>query len=274
MKKAKIQKLLITGGASGIGAAIARQAVGRGHQVLIADCNVRGGTAVADDIGEGASFIALDITSPDQWRMALDAAWTKFGALDVLINNAAIVHTGYARNVAIEAHTETMDVNALGPMRGMMAALPRFLEQGHGHLVTICSMTAFIPFPGLASYAAAKHALRAFHHGLALEERDSPIDFTIIHPTSTETPMLDKEAESDEVPMAFLQPSVTPDYVATVVLDAIEKKKLEVFMPPEAARQVRMLGTNPRRLAKIVAMAEAVGAKNLQERRAGLERSG
>jgi 3alpha(or 20beta)-hydroxysteroid dehydrogenase len=266
-KGKKARSILITGGASGIGAAIARLAVARGHRVLIADINAQGARAVAEPLGEQADWTALDITSESQWDKALDRAWKQFGGLDVLLNNAAIAHTGYARNLPISAHQETMDVNAMGPIKGMMKALPRFREQGHGHFVTVCSMTAFLPFPGLASYAAAKHALRAFHHGLAIEERDAPIAFSIIHPTSTETPMLEKEAASDEVPMAFLSSSVTADYVAGVVLDAMERKSIEIFMPPERARTVRLLGTNPRRLLKNAAAAEEQGAKNLEVRR-------
>ncbi len=267
MKKSKSKALMITGGASGIGAAIARRAVARGDRVMIADIDIDGAHKVAKEIGEGAFAVKLDITSPEQWERALDATWHDLGRLDALINNAAIAHTGYARNVPIKAHKQTLDVNAMGPITGMLAALPRFREQGSGHFVTVCSMTAFLPFPGLASYAAAKHALRAFHHGLAIEERHSPFAFTIVHPTSTETPMLEQEAASDEVPMAFYSTSVTADYVADVVLTAMDKKKLEIFMPADRARTVRLLGTDARKLLKYADAAEELGAANLAERR-------
>jgi 3alpha(or 20beta)-hydroxysteroid dehydrogenase len=267
MKKNKAKALMVTGGASGIGAAIARRAVARGDRVMIADIDIAGATKVAEEIGEGAFAVELDITSPDQWERALDAAWRDLGRLDVLINNAAIVHTGYARNVPLQAHRETLNVNAMGPITGMLAALPRFRKQESGHFVTVCSMTAFLPFPGLASYAAAKHALRAFHHALAIEERHSPFAFSIIHPTSTETPMLEQEAASDEVPMAFFSTSVSADYVADVVLKAMDKKTLEVFMPADRGRTVRLLGTNPRQLLKYADAAEQQGAVNLAARR-------
>jgi short-subunit dehydrogenase len=150
----------------------------------------------------------------------------------------------------------------------MLTILPRFQAEGQGQFVTVCSMTAFLPFPGIASYAAAKHALRAFHHGFAIEQRSSPFTFSIIHPTATETPMLDQEAESDEAPLCFSSVPVTADYVASVVLDAMDKKRVEVFMPPERAKTVRLLGTNPRRLKAMVEMGEAVGADRLKARRA------
>jgi len=186
----------------------------------------------------------------------------------VLANNAAIVRTGRARDVAIADHQRTLDVNFMGPVKGMLAALPRFPAQGYGHLVTVCSMTAFLPFPGIASYAASKHALRAFHHALALEERDGPLNFTIVHPTSTETPMLDEEAKSDDVTLAFAGRSVTPEFVAGIILDAMEKKAIEIFMPPERARMVRLLGTSPRSLRKWAIRGEEIGRRNLEARRA------
>jgi len=267
VKKARSKTLLITGAASGIGAATARLAAERGHRVIVADINLDGARAVAGAIGESAAAMALDITADDQWERVLDAAWARFGGLDVLVNNAAIVRTGRAENVAIADHQRTLDVNFMGPVKGMLKALPRFKAQGSGHFVTVCSMTAFLPFPGLASYAAAKHALRAFHHALALEERHSPLAFTIVHPTSTETPMLEEEARSDEVNLAFASRPVTAEFVADVVLAGMEKQVVEVFMPPERARTVRLLGTSPRSLRKWADHAEAVGAARLQARR-------
>jgi NAD(P)-dependent dehydrogenase (short-subunit alcohol dehydrogenase family) len=262
------RNILLTGGASGIGAATAKLAVARGHRVVIADVNHAGAKAVAREIGSGASAVALDIVSSEQWEHVLDEVQNQLGRLDVLINNAAVVHTGRSQKVPIHAHQQTMDVNFMGPLRGMLAALPRFKQQGSGHFVTVCSMTAFLPFPGIASYAASKHALRAFHHALAMEERETPLRFTIIYPTSTETPMLEQEARSDEVNLAFASPSVTPEKVGNIILDAMEKRAVEVYMPPERARFVRLAGTNPRSLRKLVIAGEALGAKKLKARRA------
>jgi NAD(P)-dependent dehydrogenase (short-subunit alcohol dehydrogenase family) len=259
---------LVTGAASGIGAATARLAAASGFRVILADINQAGAQAAARSIGADATAVALDIRSQSSWEAALDEAWRRYGRLDVLINNAAIVHTGFARDVSLRQHQETLDTNFMGPVAGMLAALPRFRRQGFGHLTTICSMTAFIPFPGLASYAAAKHALRAFHHALALEERDGPIDFTIIHPTSTETPMLEKEAQDDALALAFAGPSMTADAVAAVILKAIADKEVEVFLPPERGAVVRSVGVDPAALRQMVERNEIVGAERLAHRRA------
>jgi NAD(P)-dependent dehydrogenase (short-subunit alcohol dehydrogenase family) len=267
VKRDKQKKLLVTGGASGIGAATARLAAQRGHRVMIADVNTRGVRAVARSIGDRALPVSLDITSERQWKRVLDHAWSKLGGLDVLVNNAAIVRTGFARDVSISDHQQTLDVNYMGALKGMLAVLPRFKAQGSGHFLTVCSMTAFLPFPGIASYAAAKHALRAFHHALALEERRGPLKFTIVHPTSTETPMLEQEARDDALALAFAVPSVTAEQVASVILDALDSDAVEVFMPPSRARAIRLVGTNPRALRKLVEQNEIIGRKNLRARR-------
>lgn len=270
MKASSSKVYFITGAASGIGAATARRAAALGNRVVIADINEKGARTVADSIGASAMALPLDIRSSDQWEAALDGTWKRFGRLDVLVNNAAVVHTGYARDVSIERHQHTLDTNFMGPLTGILAALPRFRRQGSGHLVTICSMTAYLPFPGIASYAAAKHALRAFHHAVALEERDGPIDFTIVHPTSTETPMLEKEAQDDAMSLAFAGASMAPEEVAETILNAIKSKRVEVFLPPERGKLVRVVGVNPRSLRKMVERNEIIGKERLQARRAAL----
>ena len=265
MKKAKSRTILLTGAASGIGAAAARLAVERGHQVLLADINFEGAQSMAQSIGASASAVALDVTRAEQWQSVLDEAWRRFGRLDVLLNNAAVAYAGYASTVPLEEHERTVQVNLLGPMKGMLTALPRFLEQGAGHFVTVCSMTAFLPFPGLSSYAATKHGLRAFHHALALEQRDSALKFTIVHPTSTETPMLEHEAQSG-LTLAFAGPSMSAQAAAEIIIDAMEKETIEVFVPPERAKYVRRVGTSPKALREMVIRGETVGAEHLKAR--------
>jgi short-subunit dehydrogenase len=265
VKTVKAKTILLTGGASGIGAAAARLAVERGHMVLIADIDFKRAKSVAKSIGKGAAAAALDVTNAEQWEAVLDEAWSRFEALDVLLNNAAVVHAGYANKVAVADHQRTLDVNFMGPLQGMLAALPRFLRQGFGHFVTVCSMTAFLPFPGLASYAASKHALRAFHHALALEQRDTPLKFTIVHPTSTETPMLEQEARSG-LALAFANPSMTADSAGDIILDAMEKQSVEIFIPQERGKVVRRIGTSPRALREMVIRGEALGAERLLAR--------
>jgi NAD(P)-dependent dehydrogenase (short-subunit alcohol dehydrogenase family) len=272
MSEPQSQVFLVTGAASGIGAAIVRLIVARGQSVMLADINLVAAEGIAEALGPRAAAIALDITSPEDWERGIAATYARFGRFDVLINNAAIVETGYARDLSLARHQRTIDTNFMGPLTGTLGALAAFRKQGHGHIATVCSMTAFLPFPGLASYAASKHALRAFHHAVALEERREPIDFTIVHPTSTETPMLEQEEKDDACGFAFTARAVSPEFVAEVVLNAIDEKALEVFMPPERAAGVIALGTDAVKLHEIFDQAERAGAEKQRARR--LARSG
>ncbi|CRM49012.1 short-chain dehydrogenase [Pseudomonas sp. 2822-15] len=268
MKKKNNQVMLLTGAASGIGAATAKLAISQGYRVMLADINSKGARELAASLGVNAGAVGLDICSEKQWTNAIEATISKFGQLDILVNNAAIVYTGYARDVPLAQHQRTLDTNFMGPLTGTLAVLKQFNEQGHGHIVTVCSMTAFMPFPGIASYGASKQALRAFHHALALEERHGPIDFTILHPTSTETPMLEQEANDDASSFAFASEPVTAEFVAQTLLTAIKKKSIEVFMPPEQARAVRMLGTDPKKMRALFDTMEEIGRQSQRARRA------
>ncbi|MGH8160244.1 MAG: SDR family oxidoreductase [Rhodanobacter sp.] len=268
MSDSRQKVLLITGAASGIGAATARQAIKAGDKVAIADIDAAGAQALARELGERALAITLDVRSPDQWNACLDATWQHFGRLDVLINNAGIVHTGYTRDVTIEQHRRTVEINFMGPMYGMTLALPRFQDQGSGHLLTVCSMTSFLPMPGMASYAGTKHALRAFHHSLALEERHGPLHFTIIHPPSTETAMLEQELRDDSAVLAFTEKSVTADFVAQTILRAIETRPHEVVMPWAFGRFLRMFGANTSIMRRMIDGAEKKGRRLQAIRRA------
>ncbi|WP_142781816.1 SDR family oxidoreductase [Agrobacterium sp. T29] len=265
MKNCKV--MLITGGASGIGAATVRMAAAQGHNVVIADINDEAAQNVARSAGSNVSSVRLDICSEANWKEVLDKVWADFGRLDVLINNAAIAHTGYAVDVSIAKHQHTINTNFMGAVISMLETLPRFKQQGFGHIVNISSMNAFLPFPGIASYSAAKHALRAFHHAVAIEERKGTTDFTIVYPTATETPMLEQEAEDDAMALAFAGDPVTPEAVAAAILRGIKNKSDEVYIPASRGSFVRKTGVRPQKLRELYDRNEIIGAEKLKQRR-------
>jgi short-subunit dehydrogenase len=259
--------VMITGAAMGIGAATARLAAEAGYRVVLPDIDLERAKATAAAVGQGAWALRLDICSETEWAAALDAVWAREGRLDCLINNAAIVHTGWVRDVSLAKHRATLETNFFGAVIGMTLALPRFKAQGSGHLITVSSMNAFIPYPGIAIYAAAKHALRAFHAAFAIEERGGPVDFTLIYPTATETPMLAKEAEDDAMALAFSGTPVSPEMVAAKIVAAMASRPVEVFIPPERGEAVKQLGINPEAMIDYVVKNEALGLQKLQQRR-------
>ncbi|MFE2685700.1 SDR family oxidoreductase, partial [Streptomyces mirabilis] len=101
--------VLVTGAASGIGAATAREAVRRGHRVALADIDLAGATRLADRLGPAACAIPLDIRDGDAWEEAFDAVAARLGPVEVLVNNAGIIHTGYARQLSLEQHRHMVE---------------------------------------------------------------------------------------------------------------------------------------------------------------------
>lgn len=254
--------LFITGAASGIGAAVAREAVGRGYRAVLADINEPAAKALADELGSAAIAVSLDVRNAAGWESALDAGWNAFGTVDVLVNNAGIVRTGFAQQLDLAAHREMMDVNFFGPVTGMKAAIPRFRAQGHGQILNICSMTAFMPLTGYATYGATKHALRVFHHSLALEERDGPVSFTIVHPPAVQTPMLEQELADESAFLGFAERAIDPSVLAESVVDAIKTKPVELVFPTVMGRVQRAFGVFPRLMRVAIPIAERTARRH------------
>ncbi len=249
--------VLITGAASGIGAATTQLAAERGHGVVLADVDVAGAEALAAELGPPALAVPLDVRESAQWDSALQAAVAAFGRLDVLVNNAGIIHTGYARDLTMAQHRDMVEVNYLGVVGGVMAALPLMREQGHGHIVDVCSMTSFLPLTGYATYGGTKHAMRAFHHSIAIEERRGPVAFTIIHPPSVRTPMLEQEMADDSSVLAFAERSVAPSDIAEAIVDAFATRPVEVIFPRFMGRVQQLAGVFPSLMHEVIPRTEA-----------------
>jgi NADP-dependent 3-hydroxy acid dehydrogenase YdfG len=269
------QRLLVTGAAAGIGAAIAELAVARGHRVVLTDIDEQAVQALAGRLGDRAAGCVLDIRDPAAWDKAFDAAQAAFGGVDVLVNNAGIIHTGHARSLSPQQHRDIVEVNLLGTINGTCAAIERMTAQGHGHVITVCSMTSFLPLPGYATYAGTKHGVRAFHHSVAIEERDGPLRFTIVHPPTTRTGMLDREMADPACAIAFAEKPFAPQRIASTVVDAVATRPVEVVFPAAGGRVQRIAGVFPRLMRRVIPLAEARGlrqrdriiaARNLQER--------
>ncbi|MFI6095024.1 SDR family NAD(P)-dependent oxidoreductase [Lentzea sp. NPDC051213] len=255
------ENILVTGAANGIGAAIAELAITRGHRVLLTDVDEQAVRTRARSLGDRATGHVLDIRDPAAWDKAFDVAEAEFGGVDVLVNNAGIIHTGHAKDLSPQQHRDIVEVNLLGAITGTCTAIERMTAQGYGHIVTVCSMTAFLPLPGYATYSGTKHGLRAFHHSVAIEERDGPLDFTIIHPPTTRTGMLDQEMADPACAIAFAEKSYAPERIAVTVIDAVATKPVEVVFPPLGGRFQRIGGVFPRLMRWVIPLAEAQGLR-------------
>ncbi len=257
----------ITGAANGIGARAAERAVGDGHRVVVADVDESAASDLCKRLGDRAFAVRLDVRDVAGWEEALDAAWAQFGGIDILVNNAGLIHPGWFREQSIEQVEHMVQVNLLGLIKGVRAILPRFAAQGHGHIINIASYVAFAVLKGQTVYSATKHAVRAFHHGVAQEHENDPIDFTLICPTAVDTRMLRQQIGQDSCALAFSEASVTPEQVADAIHRAAEEKPLEILVPRWPGAALRFIGVMPRLLRSITRRAEQKGLKVVARQR-------
>jgi 3alpha(or 20beta)-hydroxysteroid dehydrogenase len=172
---------LITGGAQGIGEAIARKLSEHGAAVIIGDIQQAKGEAVAQAIG--GRFVALDVTDPASW----EAVIAQTGGCDILINNAGDGCGGPIESTPVEAHQKVVDLNLNGVWLGIRAIVPSMAARGGGSIVNISSIDGLAGIAGLSSYVATKFAVTGMTKALALELGDKHIRVNSVHPGVVDT---------------------------------------------------------------------------------------
>ena len=192
---------LITGGARGQGEAEARLFAREGAKVVIGDVLDDEGSKVAADIvdsGGDAVFVHLDVTCEEDWRSAIGTAVSRFGKLDVLVNNAAIWRPGTVEETTVEDWDLILEVNAKGPFLGTKLAIPEMRKAGGGSIVNISSVDGIQGTPRNTAYTASKGALRLFSKGTAVQYGREGIRANSIHPGPIDTAMLRQGRTGDE----------------------------------------------------------------------------
>jgi 3alpha(or 20beta)-hydroxysteroid dehydrogenase len=173
---------LVTGGAQGIGEAIARKFGEHGARVVIGDIQHEKGAKVAASIGADALFVALDVTEAADWSSAIAEIETRCGGLDVLVCNAGDGCGGPIEHTSIEAHQRVVDLNLNGVWLGIRAAVPTLAARGGGSIVNISSIDGLAGIAGLSTYVATKFAVTGLTKALALELGDRGIRVNSVHP--------------------------------------------------------------------------------------------
>jgi 3alpha(or 20beta)-hydroxysteroid dehydrogenase len=180
---------LVSGGARGIGAAIARLFAERGSQVLIGDVREGEGRSLAAELGASARFVPLDVTREADWAEAVAVAEAEFGALSILINNAGLLLTGSVTTTTADDFRHMIDVNLTGAFHGIAAAVPAMRRAGGGSIVNIGSAASIAGYAGLAAYVAAKHGLLGLTKAAALDLAADKIRVNALLPGQVTTPM-------------------------------------------------------------------------------------
>jgi len=268
MKKIKPGTVfMITGGAKGIGAATAALVVEQGGKVAVCDVDQDSMEAVCDELGGAAIPVPLDVRDREAWDRAVEHVWEAFGHLDVLVNNAGVAYTGDTYSLPFEKHKQMIDVNLIGAIHGMQTVIPRFLEQGHGHVVNIGSLAGFSPSPQFGGYCATKHAIRAFSHSCALELVDTPVGCTLICPDAIETPMVEGLAKEDSSALIFTSTPMPVSKAAEAIIRASVDKPFEILLPRWRGSFIRFFGLFPALTRRVISRGYKKGEKALEQRR-------
>ena len=216
---------VITGGARGQGAAEARRFVAEGAQVVITDILDSEGKEIAASLGANAIYCSHDVRHEDSWAEVVAAAQSAFGKLNVLVNNAGILHMAPILETSLEDYMRVVETNQVSCFLGMKAVAPAMQTAGSGSIVNISSIAGMTGTPGLVAYTASKFAMRGMTKVAALEFGPMGIRVNSIHPGGVATPMVGIDDVNDDTLDAMagfgsipIQRIGTPEEMANLAL--------------------------------------------------------
>jgi NAD(P)-dependent dehydrogenase (short-subunit alcohol dehydrogenase family) len=235
---------IITGGASGIGKAIAVELAHRGCELVIADLQLELAQAVAEEIkstGGKAQALLLDVANYEAFKAVIENTHARLGHLDFLFNNAGFANSGNLEDFSIEDWNRIIDVNLRGVIHGVQSAYPLMIKQGHGHIVNTASMAGLTPGPGMALYCTTKHAVVGLTNALRGEAAIHGVRASVLCPGVIRTAILDGGGKFGKLTSGItedfqkqswenLKP-MDADLFARKALDEISKNKPLIIVP-------------------------------------------
>lgn len=263
--------VVITGGSSGIGEALAHAAAGRGANLtLIARGAERldavaasvasgrsGGTAAVEVSGRGC-----DVTDPAAVRSTFEAAAAERGPVDVLVCSAGITRPGRFLEADDDVFRSMMDVDYFGTLWAVRAAVPSMVARGRGSIVGVASAAALVGVYGYSAYGAAKFAVRGLFESLRTELAPHGVHVGCAFPPDVDTPMLAEEEQWKPAETKAIAGTIAPlpaERVATAILDGIDHRRAEIYADAPTHALARTVALAPgvyrrlfdRRVAKV-----------------------
>jgi NADP-dependent 3-hydroxy acid dehydrogenase YdfG len=234
----------VTGGASGIGAALATKLVEGGAEVWIADRQLDAAQELAQRLNSGganAHAIELDVRSYPSFERAVAEALQQSGRIDYLFNNAGIGVGGEVDTYSLDDWNDVFDVNLRGVVHGIQAVYPIMIRQRSGHIVNTASLAGLVAAPGSASYTATKHAVVGISKVLRVEGERHGVRVSVLCPGAIRTPILTggqygrmtNTGASDEELLKFWEPfrPMAPEKFAERALRAVLRGDAIIVVP-------------------------------------------
>jgi NAD(P)-dependent dehydrogenase (short-subunit alcohol dehydrogenase family) len=222
-----VSRVLVTGGASGLGAALVARFVAAGHQVLSTD-------VAADDPDGGATYRQLDVRKPDEWAAAVEWCEQNWGGLDILMNNAGIATGGRIDVESLDEWDRVVDINLMGVVRGCRAFTPLFKRQRSGHIVNTASAAGLVHPPMMSSYNTVKAGVVALSETLSHELHPYGVTVSVVCPSFFRTNLADSINGDDKVMGATARQLIeksprSADDIAAGVIAGIKKRRFLII---------------------------------------------
>ncbi len=217
--------IAITGGARGIGLATARAMQRAGARVAIGDVDRAAAMSAAAAIAADVLAAELDVSDEASFRAFLGQVEAELGPIDVLVNNAGIMPIGPFLEESVETARRVLEINLLGCLIGMKAALPAMLARGSGQVINVASAAGKAPVPGGLSYGASKAAVVSATETARVEFAGRGVSFTCVMPSFTNTELIAGTRGT-----RFVR-TVEPEDVAEAIVAAVEDPRPDVYVP-------------------------------------------
>lgn len=222
---------VVTGASSGIGEATARELASRGATVVLAARDVEKLEGLQREIstsGGRALAVKTDISERDSVEAMVDHTIAEYGTLDILVNNAGLGLSGRVAELRPEDVRYVFEVNTIGPLNCIQAALPH-MRPG-GRIINVSSVVGKRAIPKVGAYSASKFALNALTEALRVEVSGLGITVTTVYPGTTRTAFRDNSRRTKDEKRGWRPKGVTPDVVARKIAYAAEKGPRDVYI--------------------------------------------
>jgi hypothetical protein len=245
--------VLVTGAARGIGEETARRLAARGARLALVGLEPERLQALASELGPQHAWFGADVTDQEAVDRAVAGAVERLGGIDVVVANAGVANNGTVAVSPVAAIVRTIDVNLIGVVRTVSAALPHVIDR-RGYVQVVSSVAAFTALPGMAAYCASKAGVEQFANVLALEVAHKGVRVGAVHPSWIDTDLVrDQRADSEVVDEALAQlpwpfgSTTSVQDCAEAIVDGIELRRRRVYVPREVgvAQALRALVLGP-----------------------------
>src|SRR4051812_23137249 len=240
---------VVTGGARGIGQAIAQGLAREGVVVAIGDLDAAAAEAAARGLANGSIGAQLDVTDRPAFTTFLDEVERRLGPIDILVNNAGIMHVTPLEEESEASISRQLAINLHAVIHGTQEAVRRMKPRRTGHIVNVASLAGRAAAPGLATYCATKHGVIGLSEGARAELRGTGVEITVVMPGFAKTEL------AAGVPDLRFVPRVSAEAIAAQTIEALKTPRFDVWAPRRLAAVITVGAIVPRAWREAVSRA-------------------